>query len=766
MKTINLLLINLFISVILFGQKPNKEMDSIAELNYGNGWLELKKELNIRASSIFKDHKSAFKLSINDEMQVKKSESDDLGFTHYRFQQTYKGVIIEGAEYIIHEKGNKAIKANGKIVAGLDIVVNPSVSEEEAINIALISIPAEKYMWEDEAEENLLKEIKKDPNATHYPQPELLITLKDDNADFLPENFLLAYKINIYTKEPYDGYSVYINAHNGEVIKKTPLILHTFDVIACTLYNGTQTIITDIDQSSLDYILFDDTRGDNGILTEDVSNADNIWTTDYCEYTQTHWAGEMTYDYFWQKHGRKSYDNNDALMTQKVGGSCFGSSYWSPLGEYIMICENYEYCNNWMNSLDVVGHEWTHGVVQYSVGYPPYSVEFRALNESFGDIFGTMIEFYAEELYDVNHVDDWLIGEDFWKPEFDGYIRSMQDPKNKPLDPDNAQSDTYYGEYWYDPNGVDPIRAHIRCGVQNYWFYLLSEGGSGTNDNGDSYNVTSIGRDKAAAIAYRNLTVYLVSSSDHADARQGAIESAIDLYGECSEEVLQTVEAWNAVGVYAYPIAENIYVCGDIPEYYGGKTGNNKGEGNGNGNGNGGPTDYLKIFIAANGIYAGAEVCTSSTFTTIHQGHTVVFKAGNEIILGPDFIAEAGSDFHAYIFTCPEISYKSLNENNEPEQPNYQNNTLSINNPIDLIIYPNPFTTTTQISYQITKEEEINIELFDIFGRRIKTLVAMPKHPKGEFYYVLESEKLLPGIYICYFKTLTRTISQKIILLK
>ena len=69
--------------------------------------------------------------------------------------------------------------------------------------------------------------------------------------------------------------------------------------------------------------------------------------------------------------------------------------------------------------------------------------------------------------------------------------------------------DTYGGTYWINPGGPDLGGVHTNSSVQNFWFYLLSVGGTGVNDNGDSYSVTGIGIDDAAKIAYRNLTVYL-----------------------------------------------------------------------------------------------------------------------------------------------------------------------------------------------------------------------------------------------------------------
>ena len=71
---------------------------------------------------------------------------------------------------------------------------------------------------------------------------------------------------------------------------------------------------------------------------------------------------------------------------------------------------------------------------------------------------------------------------------------------------------TYKGTYWYSGTG-DNGGVHTNSGVQNYWFYVLTNGATGTNDNGDNYKVDSLGIHKAEQIAYRNLTVYLTSSS-------------------------------------------------------------------------------------------------------------------------------------------------------------------------------------------------------------------------------------------------------------
>jgi hypothetical protein len=155
------------------------------------------------------------------------------------------------------------------------------------------------------------------------------------------------------------------------------------------------------------------------------------------------------------------------------------------------------------------------------------------MNEGFSDIFGTAIEAFARPTNT-----DWLIGGDFYT------IRNMSNPNafNHP--------DTYGGTYWYTGAG-DNGGVHYNSGVLNFWFYLLTVGGSGVNDHSVSYNVTGIGMDKAAAIAYRLNTVYLVSTSQYYDARVLGIQAAEDLYGIGSNEAIQTANAWMAVGLYA-----------------------------------------------------------------------------------------------------------------------------------------------------------------------------------------------------------------------
>jgi hypothetical protein len=190
--------------------------------------------------------------------------------------------------------------------------------------------------------------------------------------------------------------------------------------------------------------------------------------------------------------------------------------------------------------LDVVGHEIAHGVTEHAANLV-YQGEPGALNESFSDIFGAAVEFFAE-----GSKGDWLIGEDIYDGQ--GAMRSMENP-NRFRDPD-----TYLGRYWIDTDVRDDFGGvHTNSGVQNHWFYLLSEGGAGMNDDQFTYEVEGIGWEDATSIAYRNLTLYLVPESRYKDAARYSIQSAEDLFGTDSPQVESTRAAWEAVGIYMGP---------------------------------------------------------------------------------------------------------------------------------------------------------------------------------------------------------------------
>lgn len=480
-----------------------------------------------------------FKIDANIGFDLIRSEKDELGMKHKRYQQTYNGHALEHGILIVHIKDAQVESFNGLIYQSIPSA-SPSLTSLAALEQAKNHIGATTYKWEIPGEEEHLKWEQNDPQATYFPKGELVYTTPQGSFD--AEDLKLSYKFNIYAHKPLSRQEVYVDAQTGEIVNTIEIIHHADAVgTAVTGYSGTRTITADDQGGS--FRLRETGRG-NGIRTfnmqegtnygnsVDFTDADNNWNNANAqldEYaTDAHWGAEMTYDYLLNDHGRNSIDNNGFQLNSYVHyDQNYSNAFWD--GQRMTYGDGN---GTPFTALDIAGHEIAHGLTTNSANLV-YQDEPGGLNESFSDIFGMLVENHGRP---GNW--NWLIGEDL------GFsLRNMQNP-NSAGDPD-----TYFGSNWAPLGGADNGGVHTNSSVQNYWFYLVAIGDNGTNDNGDNYNVTGIGLASAADVAYRNLTVYLTSSSEFADARFYGIQSAIDLFGSCSNEVETVTNAWFAVGV-------------------------------------------------------------------------------------------------------------------------------------------------------------------------------------------------------------------------
>lgn len=469
-------------------------------------------------------------MEATDDLKSLRTDNDEIGFTHERFQQYYKGVKVDGATYTVHSKDGVFDLMTGDYRLVSDLDVNPAISLSSAFDAALNHVRARQYAWEDE--------VKDDYPDYKKPEGELVV-VADPEGIAAPR---LAYKFDIFAADPLYRANVFIDAHSGVFIQEHPLICNTnVPATGNSLYNGSVPFTADF--TGTNYRLRQTTSG-SGIQTFNMNNGTSYTAaTDFTSATSNftgdntgvsaHWGAERTHAYYLNNHGRNSYNGAGAIIKSYVHYSNnYVNAFWD--GSRMTYGDGDGSTYSPLVSLDICGHEITHGVTQYSANLV-YSNQPGALNESFSDIFGEAIEKYA------SGSNDWLMGHDIFISG-SGAIRSMSNP-NLYADPD-----TYLGTYWYTGTG-DNGGVHTNSGVQNKWFYILSQGESGTNDLGNAYSVTGIGIDNAAAIAYRNLTVYLTSSSNYAAARAGAIQAAKDLFGAGSPEEIATTDAWYAVGV-------------------------------------------------------------------------------------------------------------------------------------------------------------------------------------------------------------------------
>jgi Zn-dependent metalloprotease len=526
-KTTTLLILNIF---ILFGnasfaQKETyyeKHNDSyffdLAQLN-SNGIMKTKV---ITKENFFQEFSAELKMDVkNDAFSFIKSKKDQLNFTHHHYKQMYKNVPVEGSGFVLHEKNGKIQKTNGKFFNSLKVNTVPTISENEVVKKAQAVI-----------------------KGTDHKSTTPVLVIAPQKGIYKTDNFKLCYKIKVTAQNPYQIYNVFIDAHTGALVNKVSRIAHSDATgSGTTLYSGTQSFTTDsysgsyrLRETGRPIETYDMQNGTDYASAVDFTDSDNDWASDAA--LDAHWAAEKVYDFYLSEFNRNSFDDLGSVIKSYVHYDVdFDNAFWD---DSVMTYGDGGSFFTPLTSIDVVGHELSHGVVQYNGGGGlDYSGESGALNESFADIFGASVEFFGASS------PNWTIGEAITliAPY---YLRSMADPNTGLI----TQPDTYKGDYW-DPQE----EVHTNSGVQNYWFYLLSEGGSGTNDLSNSYSVTGIGISKAQQIAYRNLTTYLTAStaSTYLDSYYGSLQSAIDLYGSGSAEYIAVRAAWYAVGIGGSP---------------------------------------------------------------------------------------------------------------------------------------------------------------------------------------------------------------------
>lgn len=467
-------------------------------------------------------------------------ETDELGMTHERYKQYYNNLPVEGTGIVVHSKNKYITSLNGDYIQNMEVPVSPVLTEAQALQKALAKVNAKRYKWENKKDEQFMGEAFHKPVFSFYPKGELVIIHKKQ-SDYSAASYNLAFKFNIYAEEPLYRANVFVDAATGAILEEQNLIC-TIDVTgtASTVYSGQQQITFD-SYGTGQYRLRETGRG-NGIETYNCSNTTSHSNTDFTNTSTTwggtgndkpstdaHWGAEKTYDYYFQKFNRNSIDNNGYKLLSYVHyDNNYVNAFWD--GQRMTYGDGSSSQGfGVMTGLDVCGHEITHGLVSNTASLG--NGESGALNEGFADIFGTTIEKFARPSQS-----DWIMGAEL-TTNGQG-IRNMSDPKQM------QQPDTYMGTNWSSSGEV-----HKNNGPCIYWYYLMCQGGTGTNDNNSAYNVAAIGMDDAAKIAYRGLTYYFTTSTDYAAARNYSIQAAVDLFGNCSPQVITCTNAWYAVGV-------------------------------------------------------------------------------------------------------------------------------------------------------------------------------------------------------------------------
>lgn len=458
------------------------------------------------------------------ELRLFSADQDDLGMTHVRMDQVQNGVPVLGGQVISHHYANGDHWANGRIFEDArGVNVRPKISPEAAIELAKAALNRKSGFAREPVAELVIL-----PNA-----------IKNESED---RGASLTYKVEllINTDREAGRFFYFVNAHNGK-------IEWSYDSLengtGNSQYSGTVNIGTFFTNT---FEMNDRTRsGGNlcgskpGIITSDfqVSNgntcspftdADDIWGNGNLSNRQTagvdaHFGASKYYDYLLSRFNRQSINGSNYQLACRTfnNGAGVDNAFWDgSVTNYGSGSQG----RSWA-TVDVVGHEFTHGLTQFTSNLI-YANQSGGLNESYSDIFGTMLEYY------IGINPDYLIGEDV----VPGGLRTMVNPK---LDGHSIDHISGY------VNGMDP---HYSSGLQNVAFYLVAEGG---NHPTTQVPVKKIGRSNAEQIFFRALTLYLFQSATFADARAACEHATIDLLQPGNPIYFAVQKAWFSTGVGA-----------------------------------------------------------------------------------------------------------------------------------------------------------------------------------------------------------------------
>jgi Zn-dependent metalloprotease len=420
--------------------------------------------------------------SAADELRLRHIEPDlRLGFSHVRLDQVYSGLPVFGRQLVAHlDPEGRVVAVNGQFQPAIELDVEPAITPEQAMATALANLRGEQLLPFELAKIQI------------FPSPEdtRLAVYVDERG-----NASLVWQITILTGAPLGQWSYFVNARRNVVV-------HAIDGVMPIKRRRT---FTAQNQPRIPGRL---------LIDEGERSRDPIAQA-------AHDGAGVVYDYYFNTFERNSIDGEGMPLVSTVN---FGSdpqdaenAAW--VGEYSQMIygDGGRIFRPLPYGLDVVGHEFTHGVIQSSADLI-YEVQPGALNESYADVFAAMID-----------RDDWLIGEDVIKspPYPIRYLRSLQDPNAEgnydPRDPlGGVGQPATMDEYANLPNSrrADNGGVHVNSGIPNYAHFLLAQ---------------AIGRERTEQIAYRALTQYLTPSSDFVDAATASIRAAQDLYPQGGE---------------------------------------------------------------------------------------------------------------------------------------------------------------------------------------------------------------------------------------
>lgn len=520
-------------------------------------------------------------LGLDDEktsFEIAHQWTDDLKQTHIKMHQKHNGIKVYAGEIILHGQKNRLYAQNGfyvpshlineakyNVISKDDAIAQVSMElknlKEDWNVLNGIDIKIDKNQWEselvyyknEEGRYDLMHYIEVYPNlAEHYTY------FVDGKSGNIVEHFSTICKFHHSVKG--DDHSECNHAHGKKsTAEELPLAMppsgpqtttardllgsnrlintfgfsNTFFLIDASrsMYNSSQSSIPDDPSGAIWTIDLNNTSPANNDAEYSHVISNNNSFNNSQEGVSAHYNAGEAYEYYENTFNRQSISQSLQGQGQNIlsfvnvadeFGNTMGNAFWNGAGIFYGNGDNA--FNSLGRALDVAGHEMSHGVIQNSANLE-YRNESGALNESFADIFGAMID-----------RDDWQMGEDVVRTSTfpSGALRDLSDPHNGAATGDFGRGwqPRHYNERF--TGSEDNGGVHINSGIPNYAYYLFA-----TNN--------SVGKNRAEQVFYRALTTYLTKSSGFAEMRTAVVRSAQDLYG--ADVVSAARSAFDQVGI-------------------------------------------------------------------------------------------------------------------------------------------------------------------------------------------------------------------------
>ena len=393
-----------------------------------------------------------------------------------RYQQSFAGIPVIAGEIAVQIDPNGAVvSASGEVATDLELDVVAAITGAQAAETARALVARNEQV----AAADL---VVTEPELWVYDPT--LIGAPD------PLGPRLVWRFEVRTALGDVNRFVLVDAHDGTIAFQFSQVAHAKDREVCD--NNNNTLLAENCTSPVR------SEGDAPVGSAEANSAYDL--------------SGLTYDFFFDNFGRDSLDGSGMTLKSTVrycdpSDSCpYANAFWS--GTQMVYGQGYASAD------DVVGHELTHGLTDFTSDLFYYS-ESGAINESLSDVMGELID-QSSTLSGVDlAADKWLMGEQL--PI--GAIRSMKDPPAF-SDPDRMTSALFFGGL-NDSRGV-----HFNSGVNNKAAFLITDGGT---FNGQT--VLPLGIIKTAKIYYQVETTLLGPGSDYLDLSVMLPQACTNLVG-------------------------------------------------------------------------------------------------------------------------------------------------------------------------------------------------------------------------------------------